>query len=150
MYRVRATGEVKSQGEIRRDNPNTSFPSQWTQTTLDALGLDPVLNGAQPTPGFYQVVAQDGVEQINGQWFTKFILVDMDQEAKDAKDAQCKAANKATAEKKLAETDWTQMPDVALVNKQAFTDYRAEIRAIALNPPVIVENWAVKPDEQWS
>ena len=150
LYRVRADGSLKTQGEIRRDNPNTSYPAVWTEETCNAIGIDPVLNGPQPTPTFYQYVIQDGVEEINGKWFTKFICVDMDQEAKDAKDAQCKAANKAQAEKLLSETDWTQVADVPLLNKQEFADYRAAIRAIALNPPVIVENWATKPAEQWS
>jgi hypothetical protein len=92
---------------------------------------------------------QDGVEQVDGQWFTKFICVDMDQEAKDAKDAQCKAANKATAESKLQATDWTQVADVPLLNKQEFVDYRAAVRAIALNPPVQA-TFPDLPVEQWS
>ena len=150
LYRVRTDGSVKTQGEIRRDNPNTSLPAVWTKDVCDAIGVDPVLNGAQPTPTFYQIVAQQGVEQINGQWFTKFVCVDMSQEAKDDKDAECKAGNKATAEKLLSETDWTQVADVPLLNKQAFADYRAAVRAIALNPPVIVDQWATKPAEQWS
>ena len=150
LIRIRSTGQTMYEAEFRKLHSNTSFPPQISVEILNEFGADPVLNGAQPTPTFYQFVVQDGVEQINGQWFTKFICVDMDQEAKDAKDAQCKAANKAQAEKLLSETDWTQVADVPLLNKQEFADYRAAIRAIALNPPVIVENWATKPAEQWS
>lgn len=149
MYRVRATGEVKSQGEIRRDNPNTSLPANWDAETCDVLGIDPVLNGAQPTPTEYQYVVQDGVEEINGQWFTKFICVDLSEEAIEAKNNEKKASNKARAEQLLKDTDWTQVPDVPLVNKQAFTDYRAVIRAIALNPTVEAV-FPELPQEQWS
>ena len=98
LIRIRSTGQTMYEAEFRSINSNTSFPPQISVAVLNEFGADPVLNGAQPTPTFYQVVVQDGVEQINGQWFTKFICVDMDQEAKDAKDAQCKAANKARAE----------------------------------------------------
>jgi hypothetical protein len=150
LVRVRDTGAVMYQQEFLKTFTNTSFPAQITEEVLNSLGADVVLNGAQPTPTFYQAVAQDGVEQVGSQWFTKFICVDMSQEAKNAKDADFKAANKATAENLLSATDWTQVADVFLLNKQAFVDYRAAIRAIALNPPVIVENWAVKPEEQWS
>ena len=150
LIRIRSTGQTMYESEFRSINSNTSFPPQISVEILNEFGADPVLNGAQPTPTFYQVVVQDGVEEVDGQWFTKFICVDMDQEAKDAKDAEYKANNKTTAEKLLAETDWTQVADVPLLNKQEFVDYRAAVRAIALNPPVIVENWAVKPEEQWS
>jgi hypothetical protein len=29
-YRDRTTGEIKTQGELRRDNPNMSMPKVWT------------------------------------------------------------------------------------------------------------------------
>jgi len=149
LIRIRSTGAVMYESEFRSSNPNTSFPPQLSTELLNEFGADVVLNGAQPTPTFYQVVVQDGVEQINGQWFTKFICVDMDQSAKNAKDTQCKAANKATAESKLQATDWTQVADVPLLNKQEFTDYRATVRAIALNPPVQA-TFPELPAEQWT
>lgn len=150
LIRIRSTGQVMTESEFRKINSNTSFPPQISVEVLNEFGADPVLNGAQPTPTFYQNVVQQGVEQINGQWFTKFVCVDMSQEAKDAKDAEYKEINKTQAEKLLSETDWTQVADVPLLNKQAFVTYRAAIRAIALNPPVIVNQWATKPAEQWS
>lgn len=149
LVRVRNTGAVMYQQEFLNTFTNTSFPTPITEQVINGLGADVVLNGAQPTPTFYQVVAQDGVEQVGGQWFTKFICVDMDQDAKDAKDAQCKAANKATAEQKLKDTDWTQVADVPLLNKQEFTDYRTAVRAIALNPPVVA-TFPELPVEQWT
>lgn len=63
-YRYRSTGEVKTQGQIRSDNPNTSLPKVWTEATCDSLGIDPVLASPQPTPsGDYKIVVRDGVEQ---------------------------------------------------------------------------------------
>lgn len=67
-----------------------------------------------------------------------------------AKDQSKKAKVKAQAMQLLTDTDWTQMPDVYLINKGDFTDYRAMLRVIALNPPVSVTEWPVKPEEQWS
>lgn len=63
-YRYRSTGEVKTQGQIRSDHPNTSLPKVWTEATCDGLGIDPVLASPQPEPsGDYIVVVRDGVEQ---------------------------------------------------------------------------------------
>lgn len=149
LIRIRSTGTTMYESEFRSINSNTSFPPQISVEVLNEFGADVVLNGAQSTPTFYQVVAQDGVEEVGNQWFTKFICVDLDQEAKDAKDAQFKSANKATAEAKLSATDWTQVSDVPLLNKQEFTDYRTAVRAIALNPPVQA-TFPTLPTEQWN
>ena len=78
-YRIRSTGEVKSQGQIRSDNPNTSLPKVWTEATCESLGIDPVLASPQPTPsGDYKVVVRDGVEQdANDNWVYAWTERDM-------------------------------------------------------------------------
>ena len=67
-YRDRETGGVHTQGEIRRMNPNVSLPRVWTQTTLEGLGVDPVLEGEKPEAGDYEVVVKDAVTEVNGNW----------------------------------------------------------------------------------
>lgn len=66
-------------------------------------------------------------------------------------------ANKTQAESLLQATDWTEGKSVRdttkaiyLVNGDEFDDYRVALRVIAVNPPVEVTEWPVKPDEQWS
>ena len=78
-YRIRSTGEVKTQGQIRSDHPNTSLPKVWTEATCDSLGIDPVLPSPQPAPsGDYKVVVRDGVEQDdNGNWVYAWTERDM-------------------------------------------------------------------------
>jgi hypothetical protein len=49
MYRVRSSGEVKSQGEIRKLFPNTSLPRVWNEAVCNQLGIDPVLESPAPT-----------------------------------------------------------------------------------------------------
>jgi len=78
-YRYRSTGEVKTQGQIRSDHPNTSLPKVWTETTCDGLGIDPVLESPQPAPSSdYKVVVRDGVEQdANSNWVYAWTERDM-------------------------------------------------------------------------
>ena len=78
-YRIRSTGEVKTQGQIRSDHPNTSLPKVWTEATCDSLGVDPVLASPQPEPsGDYKVVVRDGVEQdANSNWVYAWTERDM-------------------------------------------------------------------------
>ena len=74
-----------------------------------------------------------------------------------AKDASKKAKVKLQAENLLQASDWSQYADVTnplntphLVNSEEWTVYRSALRAIAINPPVTVEAWPTKPEEQWS
>jgi hypothetical protein len=127
--RLRSTGQVMTESEFRAAHPNTSFPQQLTVELLDGFDADPVLNGAQPSAGRYQTVARDGVEEVNGKWFTKFILVDMDAEAIAAVDAQQAASVRSTRDEKLKATDWTQVDD-APVDKATWATYRQVLRDI--------------------
>ena len=47
-YRIRSTGEVKSQGQIRSDNSNVSLPKVWNDNVNETLGIDPVLASPKP------------------------------------------------------------------------------------------------------
>lgn len=55
---------------------------------------------------------------------------------------------KAIASRLLFDTDWTQIPDCPLVNKQEFFDWRAIIRNYALNP-VVDPDFPPKPKTVW-
>lgn len=106
MYRVRSTGEVKSQGEVRSLYPNTSFPKTWTPVLVEELGLDPVFETPAPTTTVYQTASKDGVEQVAGRWVWKWAISEMDDEAKAAKDAEAAKNVRASRDAKLAECDW--------------------------------------------
>ena len=40
-YRIQSTGEVKTQGEVRRMHSNTSLPRVWDADTCEFLGHRP-------------------------------------------------------------------------------------------------------------
>lgn len=103
--RIKETGAVVFDSELRNLYPNTSGP-------LNDL-FDVVLEGPQAQPTRYQVAFRDGVEQIEGKWYTKYSLIDMDAEAIAATDAAQATAVRATRDAKLAALDWTQGKDIA-------------------------------------
>lgn len=158
-YRNRTTGEVKSQGEIRRDNPNMSIPRVWNDGVCDALNVDPVLPGVQPTPGQYQTVRRDGVEQNDsGDWVEKWVVADMFSDDADSTKAEKEAAYQATLDsnmasqnrtarnEKLAETDFWGMSDMTM--SAEMTTYRQALRDITThsNWPNLEEgDWPTKP-----
>jgi len=127
--RIRETGQVMFEGEFRASHPNTSFPPQLTAELLDSMGADVVFEGAQAQPTRYQTAFRNGVEQVNGKWYTKYSVADMDQETKDALDAQQGALIRSQRTQKLAESDWTQVAD-APVDKAAWAVYRQGLRDV--------------------
>ena len=127
--RIRETGQVVQEGEFRSLHPNTSFPVQLTAQIINDAGADIVLEGPQASPTRYQTAYRDGVEQINGNWYTKYSVADMDDEAKAVKDAEQAKSVREERNKKLSETDWTQLAD-STADKEKFATYRQALRDV--------------------
>ena len=167
-YRERTTGEVKTQGQWRADFANMSLPRVWKAATLDALNLDAVLASPAATTTAYQTSVRDGVEQdANGNWVERYVARDMFADTTDEDgvtttkaeheaayqarlDADTAAAHRATRNKLLDDTDWTQMNDSPLSNedKTAWATYRNELRNLPDDdawPNLSDEDWPVQP-----
>jgi hypothetical protein len=148
--RNRTTGVVITDSQFRSENPNTSFPEVLTPEIIDAFGYDPVLEGPQATviPP-YQYSRRDGVEEIDGKWFTKYVagptftdytdpdgVVHTASEQYEAycfgKDADQGKVVRAERNSKLAACDWTQLYDSPLSadDKLAWALYREALRMV--------------------
>jgi hypothetical protein len=164
QIRVRTTGEVMYEAEFRSYQQSNGGPT-WGQTTdeiLNSLGADVVFEGPQATGGtVYQYSQAAGVEQIDGKWYTKYVLgpvftdttVDgvttsaADNEAayKAAKDAEQAKAVRQQRGEKLKDSDWTQVAD-APVDKAAWAVYRQALRDVTQQSgfPWTIE-WPTQP-----
>ena len=128
--RNRETGAVITESQFRNDNRNTSFPQQLTAEIIDSFGYDPVLQGPQATTvPPYQYSQRDGVEEVDGQWFTKYVVAEYDDEVKVLMDADRAKSVRADRTQRLADCDWTQLPD-APVDAAAWAVYRQELRDV--------------------
>jgi len=148
--RIRATGQVMLEDELRRWAKDNGGPS-WDRTTdevLEALGADVVFEGPQATGGtVYQYSMRQGVEQVDGKWYTKYVLgpIFTDRPATDTEPAQTAAEQEAAYKaqkdaeqakavrddrnKRLADCDWTQVAD-APVDKAAWAAHRQALRDV--------------------
>jgi len=161
-YRNRTTGEIKTQGELRRDNPNMSMPRVWNSNVHDALNIDPVFAAPKPTEGIgtYQEVVRNGVVQDSeGNWVYAWQIVDMfadieggqtkaEQEAAYQTDLDSTAAenNRIVRDRLLAETDWWAVSDRTMTSAQ--TTYRQALRDITTHsnwPHLEADDWPTKP-----
>jgi hypothetical protein len=128
--RLRSNGAVMTESELRRYCQENGGPS-WGQTTpevLEALGADPVFEGPQAQPTRYQTAFRDGVEQVNGKWYTKYSVADMIDEAKAAADANQATSIRNERNRKLTETDWRFRSD--LTPSQEWIDYCQALRDV--------------------
>ena len=139
--RNRSNGEVTTISQFKASQLNTSFPKQITTDILDSYGYDPVLNGAAATVSApYGVSTRSGVEEVKGQWFTKFIAGPVfadttDEEGKVTSAADNEAAYKARIDTEaaasvrsqrdqlIAETDW-----VVVMAKETGTNIAAAMK----------------------
>jgi hypothetical protein len=142
QVRIRETGQVMYESEFRAYTKANGGPSWETTTTevLEALGADVVFEGAQATGGdHYQYSQADGVEQLDGKWYTKYVLGPVftdgettaaEQEAayKAAKDTEQAKSVRQTRDDKLAETDWRFRSD--MTPSQEWKDYCQALRDI--------------------
>jgi hypothetical protein len=131
QIRLRSTGQVIFESEFRAYQQANGGAS-WEVTTtevLEALGADVVLEGPQASPTRYQIAFADGVEQIDGKWYTKHSVTDIDAEAITAKDAEQAKAMREERSTKLADCDWTQVAD-SPVDKVVWATYRQALRDI--------------------
>lgn len=129
--RLRATGQTMLEDELRRWAKENNGPS-WDRTTdevLEALGADVVFEGPQAQPTRYQTAYRDGVEQMDGKWYTKYSVADLDAEGIAAKDAEQAKSVREQRNQKLKDTDWTQVAD-APVDQVAWATYRQALRDV--------------------
>lgn len=148
--RITQTGAVMHESELRsylRANNGPSY-GELSPEVMEAIGVDPVLEGPQATTTPpYQFSQRAGVEQLDGKWYTKYIAgpVFTDRSATDTEPAMTAAEQEAAYKaqkdteqaksarddrtKRLSDCDWTQIAD-STADKAAWATYRQALRDI--------------------
>lgn len=149
QIRIRDTGQVMYENEFRTHIKANNGPT-WEQTTeelLNSLGADVVFEGAQATGGtVYQYSQAAGVEQMDGKWYTKYILgpvftntpatdttpaktaVENENAYKAFRDAEQARSVRASRDEKLSETDWRFRSD--MTPSDVWKDYCQALRDV--------------------
>jgi len=148
QIRVKESGAVMYQDEFRRLHTGLGLPKVLTEAIINEWGGDIVFEGPQATGGtVYQYSQRSGVEQLDGKWYTKYILgpvftdtpatelqpaktaAENEAEYKARKDAEQAKSVRATRTEKLKDCDWTQIAD-STADKTAWATYRQALRDI--------------------
>ena len=155
------SGAIKTELEIRNENPNTSFPIVISSSTMLELGYSPIFPVTAPTPSAKtKVVVRDGIEQDSKKnWVYKWKEQDRFSDIEDGKtkaeqDAEYqtqldniqKDALRVERDPLLAEADW-QIHKIEDANgdTSAWRTYRQKLRDITKASDIYDVTWPTKP-----
>jgi hypothetical protein len=102
-------------GDLRKDNPNTSFPKNIPDSLLSEFGLVRVTEAAAPDydSRTHRLVTQQPT-LVDGVWTVTRAVVAKDQAQVDAEAAQKASSVRQQRDKLLAETDWLVIKNLEL------------------------------------
>jgi len=136
-------------GDLRRDNPNTSFPKTVSAETMASYGMYPVGYEGAPDydPMTHRLQHSNMPVLKDGAWtLTKTVVALTEQQIADRDAAKSKEV-RAKRDTLLAGTDYFALTDVTM--NAAMTTYRQALRDITdhVNFPHLAEgDWPVKPE----
>jgi hypothetical protein len=109
-------------GQLRRDNPQVSFPSTIPADTLAEYDVYEVTETPQPSYDSSTQSLSQAVELVEDVWTQVWTVAPLPQD-------QAESNIRSQRDSLLATCDWTQVAD-APVDKQAWADYRQSLRDV--------------------
>jgi len=164
-YRVRETGEVLTQGQVRQKHWNTSFPAVWNQSVCEHIGIDVIFNAPQPSNSDpLKAVRQNGVIQDGlGNWIENWELVDIfsdivvdgvtvTKETQETEYLTTRNNNqwvnvRTSRDQLLKDTDWVSIraADTGTPMSTEWSTYRQALRDVTEQTDPFNITWPVKP-----
>lgn len=141
-----------SVGQLRRDNPNTSFPKHIPDAVMAEYGMVPVIE--QPAPTFDPMThfAEWGPVPVNqgGQWVLLPTMRELSPEQIAERDEAAAASVRVQRDRLLAESDWRvikayergeNIPAEWELYRQALRDITSHVNF----PHLAQDDWPAKP-----
>jgi hypothetical protein len=135
-------------GQLRRDNPNVSFPRQVSDEILASYGVYSVTVEAAPSINnrTQNATRNDTPTGSGSTWTLGWTTTAKTAEETTAYDDAMAADKRATRDAKLAETDFYALSDVTM--SAEMTTYRQALRDITTHanwPNLADDDWPTKP-----
>jgi hypothetical protein len=135
-------------GDLRRDNPNTSFAKVISESTLASFGVYSVGYEAAPTydPATHRLRHSDKPVLRDGKWILTKEVVALTDEQIATKNEKVAMENRKKRNDLLSSTDFYALSDVTM--SAEMTTYRQALRDITAHanwPNLDEADWPVKP-----
>lgn len=134
-------------GQLRKDNPNTSFPKIPPPERLAEWGVHPVTPVDKPQVDHTKNVTEGDPVQVNGAWLQNWIITDASATEISEREEEAWNRFRDARDGRLMDCDWTQLAD-SPVEKGAWAAYRQALRNLPkqtqdpFNPV-----WPVEPSQ---
>jgi hypothetical protein len=116
-------------GELRKDNPNVSFPKNPKPQEIAPFNAFEVVRTTQPEVDHTQNVGEGVPQKINGVWTQVWNVSNLgEEELAERTEGRAKQV-RDERDQKLSKTDWTQVAD-APVDKTTWANYRQALRDV--------------------
>lgn len=124
------TTSIVSDRQVRKANPNTSFPTPFSSAVLTDWGLLNIEQDAKPSITDSQKVIEGDIEVRDGVAYQTYSVADKSAEKIAAELEGKKSKVRSQRNAQLSASDWAILPDTALsdANKTIYTNYRTALR----------------------
>ena len=117
-------------GQLRKDNPNVSFPKDIPDSVLAEYDVYPCTLADEPSYNpATQYVTKGTPTEVNGAWVQPYEVNDYTAEEIVERETQEAVDVRAKRDQLLKDSDWTQIPDCT-VDKTVWATYRQELRDV--------------------
>ena len=135
-------------GDLRRDNPNTSFPKTINENTLKSYGIYSVRLEDIPSHNerTQNIVMDEAPRNLGDEQVLGWTVTEKTQAEIDAVTENISTLNRQMRDYKIAETDWWASSDLTMTAEQ--TAYRQALRDITSHtnwPHLDEADWPTKP-----
>lgn len=137
MYALIQQGNVVkwpySLADMLTDNPSVSFAFPMSESDLNEWGVYTVEEVPEPTvDDNFERVEQVAPKLVNEKWTQQWDVIPLSEKDQEIKWYQQKGKVREDRGRRLAECDWTQLPDAPLSadQKETWVVYRQALRDI--------------------
>jgi len=134
--------EIYSIGQLRRDNPNTSFPRTLSEGTLASYNVFPLSPTDPPAYDYTKNVVEGTPELVGGVWTQVWSVSDASSEEIARRIEGQSAQSREKRDRLISQTDWWASSDLTMTAEQ--TAYRQALRDITSHA-----NWPHLNDDDW-
>jgi hypothetical protein len=115
--------------DLRLQNKNTSWPTQISDEVAADFGVFLVTPAPQPVDNYTINLQRTAIKQGN-KWLEQWIETPATPEQITERTDNKASEARSERNRRLADCDWTQLPDVP-VNTEAWATYRQELRDVS-------------------
>lgn len=127
-----------SMWDLRVDNPDTSFPVEMSNSSLELWSVYPCVEGYAPPVNECEQLVRSSISKVDGVWAQSFAVERWPLD-------QAESYIREKRNNLLSETDWMALSDVKM--SEPWAAYRQELRDVT-NQPSFPYNviWPKKPE----